>query len=312
MLLKPPATPVTVPAFSDVIAQELGTLSAVSVLFPAPPSMLPVSVPTLSHADGHFVDVEAIANNLLEIPGIDGIVTTTRSITERRKVEQAMKESEERYRAIFEGSADALFLMDDRFRDCNPEAERMLGWSHDDIIGHEIVDFSPERQPDGQQSRDAAAAHLHAAFDSSVQVFPWVHRRKDGTLIDTEVSLRAVTVSGERRLIAIVRDVTGLNRAEQQVRRLASFPDLNPDPVIEINLRKEITYANPASYSALRLQGMPEDPAAFIPADADGIIQSISQGNYESLYREDTCRRRAVRRNHRLFPGVLRYPDLCA
>jgi signal transduction histidine kinase len=113
-----------------------------------------------------------------------------------------------------------------------------------------------------------------------------VYRRKDGGLIDTEVSLRAVNVAGEHRLIAIVRDVTGLKRAEQQAHRLASFPALNPDPVIEINLQKEITYANPASYSALRLLGMPEDPAAFLPADTGGILQAIHEGNYGNLYRE--------------------------
>ncbi|MGA2917699.1 PAS domain S-box protein [Methanoregula sp.] len=238
------------------------------------------------HADGHFIDVEAIATNLLDVPGINGIVTTTRPITERRKVEQALRESEERYRTIFEASADAIFLMTDTFLDCNPEAERMLGCSRDEIIGHVPEEFSPEIQPDGQRSRDALAAHIRAAFDGSAQVFPWVHRRKDGTLIDTEVSLRTVTVLDEHRLIAIIRDVTGLNRAERQVRRLASFPALNPDPVIEINLRKEITYANPACYQALGRLSMPEDPAAFLPGDTGGIIQAIGEGNDGDIYRE--------------------------
>ena len=240
----------------------------------------------IRHADGHYVDVEAIATSLLDVPGINGIVTTTRSITERRKVEQAMRESEERYRAIFESSADAIFLMTDRFLDCNPEAERMLGSSYDEIIGHTPEEFSPEIQPDGQRSQDAVAAYIHEALAGSAPVYPWVHRRKDGSLIDTEVSLRAVNMTGEHRIIAIVRDVTGLKRAERQVRRLASFPALNPDPVIEINLRKEITYANPATYSALRRLGMPEDPAAFLPADTEGILQAVREGNYGSFYRE--------------------------
>jgi len=240
----------------------------------------------IRHAEGHYVDVDAIATSLLDVPGIDGIVTTTRLITERRKVEQALRESEERYRAIFESSADAIFLMTDRFLDCNPEAERMLGCSHEEIIGHSPEEFSPEIQPDGQRSQDTAAAYIHEALAGGTPVFVWVFRRKDGTPLDTEVSLRAVTVAGEHRLIAIVRNVTGLKRAEQQARRLASFPTLNPDPVIEINLQKEITYANPASYSTLCLLGMPEDPAAFLPADTGEILQAIREGNYENLYRE--------------------------
>jgi PAS domain S-box-containing protein len=238
------------------------------------------------HADGHYVDVEAIATSLLDVPGIDGIVTTTRSITERRNVEKAVQESEERYHTIFEASADAIFLMTDRFLDCNPEAERMLGYSCDEIRGHAPEDFSPEIQPDGQRSQAGAAAHIREALAGSTPDFPWVHRRKDGILIDTEVSLRAVSMAGEHRLIAIIRNVTGLKRAEQQVRRLASFPAQNPAPVIEISLTREITYANPASYSALRLLGMPEDPAAFLPEDTDGIIRSVRQGNPGPFYRE--------------------------
>ncbi|MGB7788164.1 PAS domain S-box protein [Methanoregula sp.] len=240
----------------------------------------------IRHADGHFVDVEAVATNLLDVPGIDGIVTTTRSVTERRKVEEALRESEGRYRGIFEASADAIFVIGNVILDCNPEAEQLLGYRRDEILGHIPADFSPETQPDGLQSRDEATGHIDAAFAGRAQVFPWVHRRKDGALVDTEVSLRAVPSGGKRRIIAIVRDMTGLNRVERQVRRLASFPDLNPDPVIEIDLQKEITYENPATNSALRLLGMPEDPAAFLPVDTEGIIEAIRQGNYGRFYRE--------------------------
>jgi PAS domain S-box-containing protein len=240
----------------------------------------------IRHADGHFVDVEAIATNLLDVPGIDGIVTTTRSISGRKKMEQALRESEERYRGIFGASADAIFLMGPEFLDNNPEAERMLGYGREEILGHVLVDFSPEIQPDGRRSVEAAAAYIREALAGGAPVFSWEYLRKDGTLIDTEVSLRAATAFGEQRFIAIVRDIASLNRADRQVRRLASFPAVNPDPVLEIDLREEIIYANPASYAVLRLLGMPEDPAAFLPADTEEIVRAVRGGNYQTLYRE--------------------------
>ncbi len=242
----------------------------------------------IRHADGHYVDVEAVATDLLDVPGINGIVSTTRPITERRKAEQALRESEERYRTVFEASTDAILLMSDVILDCNPETERMFGTLRGEIIGRRPDDFSPIFQPDGRNSEKASSEYIQAALDGTSQFYSWVHRRNDGSLIDTEVSLRAVMVGDQRRLIVLIRDITGFNRAALQIRRLASFPALNPDPVIEFSLQKELTYANAASYAALKKLGMPENPAAFLPGDADRIIESLKDGKPEGLYREVT------------------------
>jgi PAS domain S-box-containing protein len=240
----------------------------------------------IRHKDGHYIDVEAVASNLLDVAGINGIVTTTRTITERRKAEQAQKESEERYRTIFETSTDAILVMSEAILDCNPEAELMLGFAFGEIIGRRLEELSPPVQPDGRSSEDAIAGYILAAHDGMPLFFPWVCRRNDGTLIDTKVSLQAIRVAGDPEIIAIIRDVTEANRANEQVQRLASFPALNPDPVIEIDLDRRITYANPASYLILRTLGMPEDPAAFFPGDIGEIIDAIRRGNYGNIYRE--------------------------
>ena len=102
------------------------------------------------------------------------------------------------------------------------------------------------------------------------------------------MALQAVMFADDRRLIVLIRDITGLNRAALQIRRLASFPALNPDPVIEFSPEKECTYANPATYTALRNLGMPENPAAFLPEDAGEIIASLEARTPANLYREVT------------------------
>ncbi|MDD4137586.1 MAG: HAMP domain-containing sensor histidine kinase, partial [Methanoregula sp.] len=120
------------------------------------------------------------------------------------------------------------------------------------------------------------------------QFFSWAFQRKNGALIEAEVALQAVRFAEERRLIFLIRDITGLNRAALQIRRLASFPALNPDPVIELSPEQEIMYANPATFTALKKLGMPENPAAFLPEDIDGITASPGARPPVNHYREVT------------------------
>jgi signal transduction histidine kinase len=71
-----------------------------------------------------------------------------------------------------------------------------------------------------------------------------------------------------------------------ETRRLASFSTQNPDPVIEFNAGKECTWANPAASAALKHLGMPDNPAAFLPEDADAVIQLPKTDPPRRFYRE--------------------------
>jgi PAS domain S-box-containing protein len=240
----------------------------------------------IQHADGHYVDVEAIATNLFNVPGINGIVTTVRPITERKKAERALLESEGRYRAIFEKSADAIFVLTDRFIDCNPEAERMFGLVRDQIIGMTPADLSPREQPGNISSAQMSEKYLQHAFSGTIQSFSWVHCTKDGRPFPAQVTLIPAMVQGAQRVMGIVHDSSGEASDKQQFRHLARFPEMNPDPVIEVHRNKEIRYANPASRSILRNLGMSADPAAFIPEDFDAIIIALQSEITPLLYRE--------------------------
>ncbi|MDD1687230.1 PAS domain S-box protein [Methanoregula sp.] len=230
----------------------------------------------IRHADGHYVDVESVSLNLLDVPAIRGLVTTTRPITERRKAEQALKESEARYRSIFDASADAILLVNGRILDCNPEAERMFGYTRNELLDLPPESLSPPVQPDGRDSRDVFSGFMHAAREGVPQFFAWVNKKKDGSPLETEVSVRAAGSAGESRLIILIHDVTGLNQATSQTRRLAAFPLRNPEPVIECTAAKEITYVNPATSVVLERCGLPENPAAFLPEDMDQIISALT------------------------------------
>jgi PAS domain S-box-containing protein len=240
----------------------------------------------IRQADGTYIDVEATAMNLMDTPGIYGIVTTTRPITERKSAEQALLESEGRYRAIFEGSVDAIFVMGDRFLDCNTHAEHLLGCSKDEIIGQTLEAFSPPEQPGGRSSADLAGEHVQAARNGKAITFPWIHRKKDGRTIPVQVSLIPALVRGEQRLIAIVHDRTEETRGEQQFRHLARFPEMDPEPVIEISAGGESLYANQACHAVLEKLRMPPQPAAFLPTDFSDLMKETDAKTPFTTYRE--------------------------
>jgi PAS domain S-box-containing protein len=136
-------------------------------------------------------------------------------ITERVRAEAALRESEGRYRTLFEGASDAIFLVEgERFADCNARTLEIFGCTRDEILGRHPADFSPPEQRDGAPSLSVAEAHMRAALTGEPRTFEWLHCRRDGTPFDAEVSLARVEWQGRVYLQAIVRDVTERRAAE--------------------------------------------------------------------------------------------------
>ena len=132
-----------------------------------------------------------------------------RDITKRKKIEDKIRESEEKYRTLFENASDSIFLLENGvFIDCNSKTLDIFRCRKEDLIGKSSVQVSPVIQPDGMKSKDKAKEKIQAALKGNPQFFEWRHRRPDGTLFDTEVSLNVIDMSKGRYILAIVRDVT--------------------------------------------------------------------------------------------------------
>jgi PAS domain S-box-containing protein len=155
-----------------------------------------------------------------EVEYIDGAIF---DVTDRKQAEEGLRESERRYRALFESANDAIFIMkEDTFLESNPKTLEMFGCTYEQIIGKQPFKFSPPNQPDGSDSRKKAIEKIRIAFEKKSQVFEWRHTKYDGTPFDAQVSLNVVELKTGIHLQAIVRDITERKHAEQDLKKSES------------------------------------------------------------------------------------------
>ncbi len=128
--------------------------------------------------------------------------------------------SEERYRLLFEGFSDGLFLMTDVIHECNDEACRMLARERGEIVDQALASFLPPRRSEGSPWEVVLEESVRRALAGVPQKFDCQVLRKDGRIIDTEVSLKAFPAGGGDALQAVLRDMTERKRAEEQIRNL--------------------------------------------------------------------------------------------
>ncbi len=145
------------------------------------------------------------------------VYTTFTDITEMRRTQDALRESEARYRHLFESSGDAILVMKkETILDCNRRAQELFMCRRDEILGRSIHELAPAEQLDGTESRGKLMARIRSALEGRPQRFEWTHLKCDGTPFDAEVTLNAVQMGGRLRLHAIVRDNTERKRAEAE------------------------------------------------------------------------------------------------
>jgi two-component system, chemotaxis family, sensor kinase Cph1 len=131
-----------------------------------------------------------------------------------------LEENEKKYRALFDTSTDGIALITDVFEDCNEQICRLWGCEREDIIGKTPLDFSPPTQPDGRDSAEKAQECIEVALAGEPQSMYWQHRRKDGTLVDTDISMKMVDIDGRRLVMGIVHDITERKRDEEELKQL--------------------------------------------------------------------------------------------
>ncbi|KAB0669587.1 PAS domain S-box protein [Oryzomonas sagensis] len=229
---------------------------------------------------------------------INGIVITFVDISGHKKAE----ETRARLAAIVESSDNAIISkgLDGRISTWNSSAERLFGYPAKEVIGKPISLLFP---PELLAEEERILGRLKAG--ERIDHLETVRLAKDGRRID--VSLTASPVRDDSGSITgasqIVRDITERKKEEEQARHLASFPQLNPHPVLEADASGGIVFANPAAQRFLETVGLAgEDAVRFLPPDVDEILAEWDRSSESTLYREITIQERVFGETIQLIP----------
>jgi len=139
--------------------------------------------------------------------------------SERRKAEDTIKESEKRYRQLFEGISDAVMVYSSqgKFLDCNEVAFKRLGYNREKFLSLTASDIV---HPDFHKLMKDNQKRIWAGETTIVES---AHRCKDGRVIPVEVNARRIEYKGEPAILAVVRDITDRKRAEEELRKSRDY-----------------------------------------------------------------------------------------
>lgn len=146
-------------------------------------------------------------------------------ITDRKKAEEGQRESEERFRVLFEGAPDAIFIADTQkgvILDANKAACRLLGRTRDQVIGMSQQDLYPS----ASRERSREVFYLHVGQSQRYghsDLTEMTVLRKDGTEIPVEIHAQTVRLHRESVLMGTFRDISDRKKAEEELRRKQEF-----------------------------------------------------------------------------------------
>ncbi len=167
------------------------------------------------HKDGSWRNLEVSGVNLLDNPAVNGIVMTSHDVTDRKRAEEALRRSEERFRALVESTSDWVWEVDAGgvYTYASPKVKDLLGYEPEEIIGKRPFDLMLPADAERVALQFAAIAESKKPFARLMNV----NLHKDGRSVVLETS-GVPLLDAEGRLLGfrgIDRDITDRTQAEE-------------------------------------------------------------------------------------------------
>ncbi len=163
-------------------------------------------------------------------------ICSSKNITDYKQAEMELRESEERYHAMMEQAADAVFLHDEtgQILDVNRKACQTLGYSKEELLSRSIADIDPEAiQAQKNELWGNVLAGEHFTFESR-------HKRKDGSYIPVEVTMGSLRLPLGVAIVGLVRDITDRKKTEEMLQARMRLMEFANSHNLEVILQKTL------------------------------------------------------------------------
>ena len=197
----------------------------------------------LETADGRKVNVEFVSN-IYAVDHHNVIQCNIRDITEHKRAEAAIREQDEEYRTILKTTMEGVFILDlqGRFLEVNDTYCNMIGYSREELLRMSIPDVEADEKP------AEVAANIQRIMQAGKARFERRQRRKDGTLVDLDVSVNFLSARNGH-FVCFLRDITERKRSEETLRqseeRYRTLVETTGTGYVILDLEGKVLDANP-------------------------------------------------------------------
>ncbi|MBA7521470.1 hypothetical protein ES705_13577 [subsurface metagenome] len=183
------------------------------------------------------------------------IVAVYYDVTERKKVEEELRDSEERLKILFDYAPDAYYISDirGRFIDGNKAAERLLGYKKEELIGKSFLKLKLLSLADIPKAAKLLVKNLRGQPTGSDE---FVLNRKDNSKVTVEISTYPVKIKGRTLALGIARDITERKNSERKLRTMESAIAKSINAIALADLKGNLTFVNS---SFLKMWGYEKD-----------------------------------------------------
>jgi PAS domain S-box-containing protein len=186
---------------------------------------------TFRRNDGSTFLGEVTLNIFTDVDDIEKTSMTIRDISERKRIEETLKASEERYRSLFEQAGDYILILElpkdgiPIIRDANTAALKVHGYIREEMIGKSLSLI--DKQADDEKTKKL----LQDIANGQIAHFEVTHYRKDGTSFEAEVVSKAIKYGNETWILSIERDITERKKIQEKLRQTDLIFDKSLDMI---------------------------------------------------------------------------------
>jgi PAS domain S-box-containing protein len=221
-----------------------------------------------------------VSGSLIQYEGKAASLNVLTDITDRKRAEERLRLTQ----FSVDTAADAVMWLraDGSFFYVNDAACRMLRYPREKLLTMAAHDLNPAHP------EQVWASYYEDLRKKGSLTFEASLLAADGRLVPVEITANYLEFEGKAYNCSFIRDLTERKQIEERIAHLASFPELNPNPVIELDSAGEVIYANPAVAATLAKNALGDDPRVFLPPDFQAILPTLMEGDVQKELRIGT------------------------